>query len=79
MCYKEEPKYIVDIPEPYNINENRKMYKDELERFKSFKEAKEYAEQLNKIPENKKRAEDWNNSENQYKMLLFRQALKLGE
>lgn len=45
------------------INENRKMYIEELERFKSFEEAKKEAERLNKIPKNKKRADEWNSPE----------------
>ena len=79
ICYNEPIKYIVDIPESYCSNENRKIYKDELERFKSFNEAKQYAEKLNNIPKNKKRAKDWNSYENQYRMLLAEQQLKLGE
>lgn len=79
MCCDEPIKYIVDIPAPYCSNENRKIYKDELERFKSFDEAKQYAEKLNNIPKNKKRAKDWNSYENQYRMLLAEQQLKLGE
>lgn len=48
----EELHYILDI--------DREMYMDELERFKTFNEAKEYAEYLNNISKNKKRAEHWN-------------------
>ena len=79
MTCGEEPQCVIDIPEYYNATINRKIYKDELERFKSFNEAKQYAEKLNNIPENKKRAEDWNSSENQYRMLLAEQEFRLGE
>ena len=41
-------------------NEERIVNKNELERFKTFEEAKEYAEYLNNIPKNKERAEKWN-------------------
>ena len=41
-------------------NKERLVYKSELERFKTFNEAKKYAEYLNNIPENKKRAKQWN-------------------
>lgn len=63
--------YITDIKEPL-IHENRKMYLEELEKFKSFKEAQKEAERLNNIEENKKRAEKWNSIENIY----LRQCLK---
>ena len=54
----EELQYYVNMSD-YK-NSERLVYKNELERFKSFNEAKEYAEHLNNIPENKKRAEQWN-------------------
>lgn len=41
------------------FNEHRKMHKEELEQFKSFEEASSKAKQLNEMPENKKRAEQW--------------------
>lgn len=53
--------FITNLKE-HLINENRKMYIEELERFKSFEEAKKGAERLNEIPENKKRADEWNNA-----------------
>lgn len=53
--------FITNLKE-HLIHENRKMYIEELERFKSFEEAFEEAERLNELPENKKRADDWNNA-----------------
>lgn len=49
------------------FNENRKMYLKELERFKSFEEAFKEAERLNELPDNKKRADDWNNPQTIFK------------
>lgn len=54
----EELQYYINVSN-YN-NDERLVYKSELERFKTFDEAKEYAEYLNNIPENKKRAKEWN-------------------
>ena len=53
--------FITNLKE-HLIHENRRMYIEELERFKSFEEAFEEAERLNELPENKKRADDWNNA-----------------
>lgn len=69
-CGGEEIEFIIDIPESYSPGNYRKMYRAELERFKTFHEAKHYAEKLNKIPKNAKRAKNWNSVENQYKLLL---------
>ena len=52
--------FITNLKE-HLINENRKMYIEELERFKSFEEAYKEAKRLNELPKNKKRAEEWNN------------------
>ncbi len=52
------------------------MYKEQLEQFKTFDEAKKYAKKLNEIPKNKKRAEDWNSPKNQYNRLVIEQELK---
>ena len=76
IAYGEGISFEIDVPETYCPGENRKMYKEELERFNTFDEARKYAEKLNEIPENKKRAEDWNNSANQYRMLLMEQEYK---
>ena len=54
----EEFSYYINVSDCNN--KERLIYKNELERFKTFSEAKEYAEYLNNIPENKKRAEQWN-------------------
>jgi hypothetical protein len=51
--------YIIDVPETYSPDTNRKMYLEELEQFKTFKEAQKEAQRLNEIPENKKRKEDY--------------------
>ena len=51
--------YIIDVPETYAPDRNRKMYLEELEQFKTFKEAQKEAQRLNEIPENKKRKEDY--------------------
>ena len=53
--------FITNLKE-HLINENRKMYLEELERFKSFEEAYKEAKRLNELPKNKKRAEKWNNA-----------------
>lgn len=58
--------FITNLKE-HLIHENRKMYIEELERFKSFEEAFEEAERLNELPENKKRADDWNNAKAVFK------------
>lgn len=50
--------FIIDIKDRL-FNKHRKMYKEELEQFKSFAEASKRAKELNEIPENKKRAEQW--------------------
>ena len=51
--------YIIDVPETYSLDTNRKMHLEELEQFKTFKEAQKEAQRLNEIPENKKRKEDY--------------------
>ena len=53
--------FITNLKE-HLINENRKMYLEELERFKSFEEAYKETKRLNELPNNKKRAEEWNNA-----------------
>ena len=53
--------FITDLEEPLT-HENRKMCIEELVRFKSFEEAFKEAERLNELPENKQRAEEWNNA-----------------
>lgn len=57
-------------------NEERIVNKNELERFKTFEEAKEYAEYLNNIPENKKKAEEWNTRD---KFIIASMEYKVGE
>lgn len=58
-CANSEIEYTLDIIDDYN-NDYRTMYKDQLTRFETFDKCKKYAEYLNNIPENKKRAESWN-------------------
>lgn len=50
--------FITDIKDKL-FDEHRKMRKEELEQFKNFNEASKRAKELNEIPENKKRAEQW--------------------
>ena len=57
--YNSEIEYIIDVSETYSLDTNRKMYLEELEQFKTFKEAQKEAQRLNEIPENKKRKEDY--------------------
>lgn len=57
-CVDSEPIYILDIKD--FMGKNREIYMSELERFKTFEEAKEEAKRMNNIPENKKRANEWN-------------------
>lgn len=57
----------------YLTHENRKYPIEQLEKFKSFEEAKKEAERLNNIPKNKKRAMEWNSPEEIYKRNLFMQ------
>ena len=58
--------FITNLKE-HLINENRKMYLEELERFKSFEEAYKETKRLNELPNNKKRAEEWNNAKAVFK------------
>lgn len=60
-CSPDEIDFIIDLEEPLT-HENRRMGIEKLERFKSFEEAFEEAERLNRLPKNKKRADDWNNA-----------------
>lgn len=46
--------FITDIKDEL-FDKHRKMYKEELEQFKSFDEASKRAKELNEIPENKRR------------------------
>ena len=55
--------YIIDKLNPYS-NEYEQLTKTELTRFKTFEDAQKEADRLNNLPENKKRAEDWNSIEN---------------
>lgn len=54
-----EIEYIIDVSETYSPDRNRRMYLEELEQFKTFKEAQKEAQRLNEIPKNKKRKEDY--------------------
>ncbi len=58
------------------LNEPMEMYKEELERFKTFEEAKNYAKKLNEIPANKKKAEEWNNPKAKEELLLLQEQLR---
>lgn len=42
------------------MGRDRKMYMDELEKFKTFEEAQKEVDRLNNISSNKKRAKQWN-------------------
>lgn len=53
---------IINLKE-HLINENRRVPLEVLESFKSFEEAYKEAERLNKIPENQRRASEWNSPE----------------
>ena len=56
-------KEVETLLNPYE-NEYEQLTKTELTRFKTFEDAQKEADRLNNIPENKKRALDWNNIEN---------------
>lgn len=55
--------YMIDSLNPY-ANEYEQLTKTELTRFKTFEDTQKEADRLNNVPENKKRALDWNNIEN---------------
>ena len=57
--YNSAIEYIIDVPETYSPDNNRKMYLEELEEFKTFEEAQKEAQRLNEIPKNKKRKEEY--------------------
>lgn len=57
-------------------HENRRFPIEYLEKYKSFEEAKEEAERLNNIPENKRNANEWNSPEAIYKRKLLEQSIK---
>lgn len=61
-AWNEEINYIIDIPHPYIKEERREMPLRKLTKFKTFKEAQEKAKQLNELPENIKRREEYMNS-----------------
>lgn len=54
----EELNYYLDIKD--FMGRDREVYMWELEKFKTLEEAKKEAQRLNNIPENKKRAKEWN-------------------
>ena len=59
-AYDEIIRFIIDVPDPIYTKKHRDMTMFELQRFKTFEDAKKEAERLNKIPSNRKRAKDWN-------------------
>ena len=74
MSYQ-EIEFITDIIES-NIKENKKMYLWELERFKSFEEAKKEAERLNNLEKNKRRANMYNSPEEIFKRKILEESLR---
>ena len=50
--------FITDVKKNL-IDEPKKFYKEELEQFKSFEEARKKAKQLNEISKNRERAKQW--------------------
>ena len=59
-AYDEIIRFIIDVSDPIHPEEHRNVTMFELQRFKTFEDAKKEAERLNKIPSNRKRAKDWN-------------------
>ena len=57
---EDELEYMIDVKDSLNPNEYRTMYKYELERFKTMREAEQEAKRLNNISSNKRRAKEWN-------------------
>lgn len=68
-------RYITDIEEGLP-KENRKMYAEELNKFKNIEQAYNEANRLNQLPENKKRAYEWNNPESVFKRKYMRAITK---
>ena len=50
--------YYLDVKD--FMGRDEKMYMHELEKFKTFEEAKKEVDRLNNIPSNKKQAKQWN-------------------
>ena len=73
MGFEVSPDELNIITDEVDIltKENKKYPIKCLEKFKSFEEAKTEAERLNNIPENKKRAKEWNSPEAIYKRLTL--------
>lgn len=59
------------VNDRYDEHEDYEYELSILKRFKTFKEAEEECKKLNNKPENKKRAEDWNNPRSVYQRNLF--------
>lgn len=66
----DEISYIIDKSTCFG--EKTTAYKDELTRFKTFKDCENYCKYINEIPANKKRADDWNNPKTQYKLNMLK-------
>lgn len=60
----------------YITNENKKMYIEELKRFKNLEEAYKEAKRLNDLPKNKKRADEWNDPEEVFRRKSIEAILK---
>lgn len=73
-----EMEFCINVKENYS-NEDRRMRKEALLRFKTFEEADEYCRKLNNKTENKKRAEEWNNPQMIYNMMVARNFLNDNE
>ena len=56
-----ELEYYVNLTD--ELHKDRRLYEKDLTRFKTFEEAEDEAKRLNDIPENKKRAEQWNSKD----------------
>ena len=56
--------------------ENRRYSIEYLEQYKTFEEAEKEAKRLNNLPENKKRANEWNSPEAIFKRKILEESLK---
>lgn len=71
----DEINIITDAIEPL-IKENRKYPIEYLEQYKTFEDAEKEAKRLNNLPENKRRADEWNSPESIFKRKLLEESLK---
>lgn len=75
LLYQAEIEFITDIIES-DTKKNKKMCLWELERFKSFEEAKKEAERLNNLEKNKRRANMYNSPEEIFKRKILEESLR---